>query len=299
MNYRKPLLLLVLLLCARAAAALDIFACEPEWAALAQELGGDQVDIFTATTALQDPHRIEARPSLIAKLRQADLLVCTGADLEAGWLPMLLRKAGNARVYAGQPGHFLAADYVSLKDAPARLDRAEGDVHPYGNPHIQTDPHNIARVASALAQRLSALDAANAAHYAERHAAFARNWKAAIARWEQQAAPLRGMPVVVQHKNWIYLSAWLGLVEVVALEPKPGVPASGGYLAEVLATLRERPAKLVLRAAYQDTQASDWLHAQTNLPLAELPFTVGGSEGAKDLYGLFDDTLTRLLQAAR
>lgn len=298
MNCKIPLLL-SLLLPAYSAAALDIFACEPEWAALARELGGERVAVFTATTALQDPHRIEARPSLIAQLRQAELLICTGADLEAGWLPMLLRKAGNTDVQPGRPGHFLAAPHVPLKDAPALLDRAAGDVHPYGNPHIQTDPRNIARVAAALAQRLTAIDAANAAHYAGRHAAFARDWDAAIARWEQRAAPLRGVHVAVQHKSWRYLSDWLGLVEVIALEPKPGVPASGSYLAEVLAAVRAQPTKFVMRAAYQDPQPADWLHTQTGMPVAELPFTVGGSEDADDLYGLFDATLTRLLKAAQ
>lgn len=299
MNRKHILLFFALLLSARVATALEVFACEPEWGALAQALGGERVDVFTATTALQDPHRIEARPSLIAKLRQADVLVCTGADLEAGWLPMLLRKAGNTKVQPGQPGYFLAAEHVHLKEIPARLDRAEGDVHAYGNPHIQTDPRNIAQVAAALAQRLAVLDAAGAAYYAEHHAAFARDWSAAIARWEQHATPLRGVPVVVQHKSWVYLADWLGLVDVAALEPKPGVPPSGGYLAEVLATLRARPAKLVIRAAYQDTQAADWLHAQTGLPVVELPFTVGGTDGARDLYGLFDDTLARLLKAVR
>ena len=295
----KSLLVILLLMPTYSAAALDIFACEPEWAALARELGGERVAVFTATTALQDPHRIEARPSLIAQLRRAELLICTGADLEAGWLPMLLRKAGNAEVQPGRPGHFLAAEHVPLKDAPAHLDRAAGDVHPYGNPHIQTDPRNIARVAAALAQRLAALDTANAAHYADRHAMFARDWDVALTRWEKRGAPLRGVHVVVQHKSWTYLSDWLGLVEVIALEPKPGVPASGGYLAEVLAAVRAQPAKLVMRAAYQDPQPADWLHAQTGVPVAELPFTVGGSEDADDLYGLFDDTLTRLLKTTQ
>lgn len=299
MRMNKILASFALLLTARSALALNVFACEPEWAALATELGGDAVTVYSATTAFQDPHQIQARPSLIAQIRKADLVICTGAELEAGWLPMLLRKAGNTRVQPGQPGHFLAAEHVQLKDMPVRLDRAEGDVHAYGNPHIQTDPRNIAQVAAALTQRFAALDAANAAQYTARHATFARDWTAAIARWERQAAPLRGVPIVVQHRSWVYLADWLGLVEVTALEPKPGVPPSSGYLAEVLATLRANPAKLVIRAAYQDTQAADWLHAQTNLPVVELPFTVGGSEGAKDLYGVFDDTLARLLKAVQ
>ena len=299
MKMQKILMMFTLLLIVRSAAAVDVFACEPEWAALAQELGGDRVEVFTASAALQDPHRIEARPTLIAKLRQADLLVCTGADLETGWLPMLLRKASNDRVQPGKPGHFLAAQHVPLKEIPARLDRAEGDVHAFGNPHIQTDPRNIAKVAQALAQRLAQIDASQSAFYAERHRAFAARWQAAMQRWEQQAAPLRGTPIVVQHKSWVYLQDWLGLVEVATLEPKPGVPPSSGYLAEVLTQQHQQPARMVIRAAYQDGRSSEWLSKQAGIPAVELPFTVGGNDNAKDLFTLFDATLTQLLAAIK
>jgi len=299
MKMQKILMMFTLLLIVRSAAAVDVFACEPEWAALAQELGGDRVEVFTASAALQDPHRIEARPTLIAKLRQADLLVCTGADLETGWLPMLLRKASNDRVQPGKPGHFLAAQHVPLKEIPARLDRAEGDVHAFGNPHIQTDPRNIAKVAQALAQRLAQIDASQSAFYAERHQAFAARWQAAMQRWEQQAAPLRSVPVVVQHKSWVYLQDWLGLVEVATLEPKPGIPPSSGYLAEVLTQLHQQPARMVIRAAYQDGRSSEWLSKQAGIPAVELPFTVGGNDNAQDLFALFDDTLAQLLGAIK
>lgn len=283
---------------APANAALRVFACEPEWAALAQELGGDRIAAFSATTARQDPHRIEARPSLIAKLRRADLLVCTGAELEIGWLPALLRAAANPAVQPGARGHFEAADYVPRLEVPARVDRAEGDVHPAGNPHIQTDPHNIARVADALAQRLAELDPPRADHYRTRHRDFSARWRAAIARWEQQAAPLRNTAVVVQHRGFPYLERWLGLRQVVALEPKPGLEPTAAHLAAVLAQLQRQPARMILRAAYSDDRASQWLAERAGLPAVMLPFTVGGSERATDLFGLFDDTLQRLREAA-
>ncbi|MBI5462590.1 MAG: zinc ABC transporter substrate-binding protein [Gammaproteobacteria bacterium] len=282
-----------------ALAALHVFACEPEWGALAQELGGDKVSVYNATTALQDPHQVQARPSLLAQVRKADLVVCTGAELEIGWLPLLLRQGGNDKVQPGKPGNFAAAESVRALEVPTRLDRSEGDVHPYGNPHIQTDPRNIAKVAQALATRLAEVDAAQATFYAARYQAFATRWQQAIARWEQQAAPLRGMPIVVQHKGWIYLQDWLGFTEVATLEPKPGIPPSSGYLASVLEQLRQQPARMVIRAAYQDAHASDWLSKQTGIAAVELPFPVGGTDGAQDLYGLFDDTLARLLSALK
>ena len=293
--------LAALLLCLplSAHAALNVFACEPEWGALALEIGGDAVKVYTATTAMQDPHRIEARPSLIAQTRRAHLVVCTGVELEGGWLPLLLRESGNAAVQPGRPGYFEAARSVTLLDKPALLDRSQGDVHAAGNPHIQTDPRNLARVGAALAQRLSEVDPAHAAAYQARWKAFSARWEAAIARWQQQGAPLRGMPVAVQHKSFTYLLNWLDLREVATLEPKPGVEPSLGYLAEVATRLKASPAKMVLRAAYQSPRASEWLAQRANIPAVALPFTVGGAPGADDLFGLFDVTLAELLKGAQ
>jgi zinc/manganese transport system substrate-binding protein len=280
-------------------AALSILATVPEWGALAQEIGGDKVKVSVATTPLQDPHHVEARPSLIARARGADLVVATGAELEVGWLPLVLQQAGNSKVQPGQRGYFEATSAVPLLGKPQKLDRAEGDVHPFGDPHVQTDPRNIARVAEALAARMAELDAANAAYYRDRLKSFSGRWSAAIARWQQQAAPLKGAPVVVQHKAFTYLIAWLGLREVAALEPKPGIEPTTAHLSEVLALLQKEPAKMVLRAAYQGDQASQWLAQRTKINVVTLPFTVGGTEGAKDLFGLFDDTVKRLVDGNR
>jgi len=299
---RRPLLLALLaaplaLLALPAHAALHVFACEPEWGALAQELGGSLVDVTVATNALQDPHQIQAKPSLIARTRNADLLVCTGAELEIGWLPVLLQQSGNAKVQQGQPGNFAAADFVKKLEVPSLLDRSQGDVHAAGNPHIQTDPRNIALVATALGARLAQIDPAHAADYAKMQASFASRWQQAIARWTTQAAPLKGTPVVSQHKAFVYLYDWLGLKEVAVLEPKPGVEPTATHLQEVLATLKATPAKMVLYSAYQDPRPSEWLARNAGIAVVKIPFTVGGSDAAKDLFGLFDDTIARLLAA--
>lgn len=295
---KRLLTLFVLWLPITAHAALNVFACEPEWAALAQAIGGDAVRVHSATTARQDPHRIEARPSLIAQMRRADLVVCSGAGLEDGWLPVLLREAGNARVQPGRPGHFEAARFVALLEKPVVLDRAQGDVHADGNPHLHTDPRNIARVGAALATRMGELDPAAAAAYQSRWQDFATRWDAAIVRWTRRAAPLRDMPVAVQHKSFSYLIAWLGLREVATLESKPGVEPSVSHLARVAAQLQATPVRAVLRAAYQSARPADWLAARTGVPALALPYTVGGSARAADLFGLFDDTIDLLLQAA-
>jgi zinc/manganese transport system substrate-binding protein len=295
----STLLAAALLLAQPAHAVLRVLACEPEWGALAQELGGALVEVSVATTALQDPHQIQAKPSLIARARNADLVVCTGAELEIGWLPVLLQQSGNAKVQAGQPGNFAAAEGVRKLDVPGQLDRAQGDVHAAGNPHIQTDPRIIGQVALALGARLQQVDPAHAAEYARRQADFSARWQQAMARWAAQAAPLRGLPVVSQHKAFVYLYDWLGMREVAVLEPKPGVEPSASHLQAVQAALKATPARLVLYAAYQDSRPSDWLSHNAGLPAVKIPFTVGGSEGAMDLFGLFDDTLARLLAAVR
>src|SRR3954467_6277071 len=144
-----------------ALAALNVFACTPEWGSLAKELGGDKATVYVATTALQDPHRIEARPSLIARARSADLMVCTGAELEIGWVPLLQTQSGNPKIQPGQPGYFEAASAISLIEKPDRADRSMGDVHAAGNPHLHLDPRNVAAVAAALAARIAGLDAAD------------------------------------------------------------------------------------------------------------------------------------------
>ena len=278
-------------------AALQVFATVPEWGALAREIGGDKVSVFAATTALQDPHRIQARPSLLAQARRADLVVATGADLEVGWLPLVIRDSGNANIQPGRPGYFEAARFVTLLDVPVVLDRAHGDVHAAGNPHIQLDPRNLFRIGEALAARLAELDPPNAQAYLAGYKAFAGKWQAAIARWEKEALPLRGVPVLVHHDSFIYLANWLGFKTVGTLEPKPGIEPTSGQLSGLVARQQNAPAKMVLRTAYQSAGPSLWIAEKTGIPAVMLPFTVGGTPEAGDLSGLFDDTVQRLLKA--
>jgi len=292
---KKILFAAFILLSTSAHAALNVFACEPEWAALTQQLAGDKASIYTATGALQDPHRVEARPSLIARARRAGLLVCTGAELEVGWLPVVLRESGNSAIQPGSAGHFEAASFVHMLEVPTLLDRANGDVHAAGNPHIQTDARNFLPVATALSQRLAQLDPANSAYYQQRLTAFDQQWRAAISRWEKQAAPLKGVAIVAQHQGFPYLNDWLGLHQVATLEPKPGMEPSASYLGKVLNSLQHQPARMVLRAAYQSDRPSAWIADRAHINAVELPYTVGANDASKDLYSLFDDTIQRLL----
>ncbi len=282
-----------------AQAALKVLATTPDWASLVTELGSDKVNVYTATSAFQDVHRVDAKPSLVARARTADLVVATGADLEIGWMPVLLQDSGNTKIQPGSPGYFEAAPLVHLLEVPSAVDRSMGDIHPLGNPHVTLDPHNIAIIAKALSARLILLDSSNAAFYAMRGEDFQKRWAAATAQWEAKAAALRSVGVVVIHRDQVYLCNWLGLKELAAIEPKPGVPPSAGYLAELVTKLAATPPKMILRNAYNDPKAADWLSQRIHAPVVLLPYSVGGTPAAKDLFGLFDDTLNRLLAVAK
>ena len=278
-----------------AVAALNVFACEPEWAALAQELAGDKAVVYSATTALQDAHRIEARPSLIARIRSADLVVCSGSELEIGWLPLLLTQSGNNRIQPGSPGYLEASQAVARLEIPKVLDRALGDIHPSGNPHVHLDPGNIATIAEVITGRLLRLDPVNAESYKTRADSFRMRWQAAIQRWQQQAAALRNVPVVVYHKDMSYFIQWAGMRQAGSLEPKPGIPPTAAHLAELVERMKRDPAKVIVYSPYNGSRAAEFLSERTGIPAVMLPFTVGGSSGAKDLFGLFDDTIARLM----
>ncbi|HEU4517538.1 MAG TPA: zinc ABC transporter substrate-binding protein [Steroidobacteraceae bacterium] len=280
-------------------AAVRVLASTADWGALTGELGGERVDVYTATTAMQDVHRVEAKPSLVARARTADLLVVNGAELEAGWLPILLQESGNAKIQRGAPGYFEATSAVPLIEVPSKLDRAMGDIHPLGNPHIQLDPRNIAAVAKALTAKLAAVDPAGSDYYAARGAEFGKRWADAMARWQSKAAPLRNLPVVIMHRDQAYLCRWLELRELAAIEPKPGVPPSAGYLGQLVQKLSATPPKMILLNAYNDPKAAKWLSERVHEPTVVLPFSVGGSPAAKDLFGLFDDTIDKLLGAVK
>jgi zinc/manganese transport system substrate-binding protein len=278
-------------------AQLNIFATVPEWGALAEELGGEKVKVYIATNALQDPHRVQARPSLLARARGAKLIIATGADLEIGWLPLLQRDSGNPDILPGKIGMFEASQYVRLLGVPASIDRSMGDVHAAGNPHIQTDPRNFLPIARALAERLAQLDFANSNFYQERLQKFLVKWQINIKRWATNASSLRGEKIWVQHDGFLYLNDWLGLIQVGTLEATPGLDPSVAHLSAVLQKQSQLQGKMVITSAYAGDAASKWFSERAGVPLVVLPFTVGGNKEAATLETYFENTIARLLQA--
>ncbi|MDR1694255.1 MAG: zinc ABC transporter substrate-binding protein [Lactobacillaceae bacterium] len=277
-----------------ARAEINIFACETEWAALAEELGGDKVSVFSATTALQDPHTIAARPSLISKIRNADMLVCSGGGLEAGWLPILLQKAGKTSIQANGDASIIAVDYVRRLEVPKQVDRSMGDVHPDGNPHVHLNPNNLLVVSDIISEKLIAQDTENKAFYESRLNSFKEKMTAKIKAWEKQAAPLKNTAVIANHKNMSYLFDWLGMNAVENLEPKPGVPPTSKHLSELVNTVKNKDVKLIVYAPYESKKPANWLSNETDVPAAQLPYTVGGNN-TSDLFQLFDETIKIML----
>ena len=277
------------------AAALNIFTCEPEWNSLVQELGGERVKSYSATTAYQDPHHIEARPSLIAKVRRADLIICSGAELEIGWLPLLLRQASNNKVLPGTLGHFEAAAMVQRLEIPQKLDRSQGDVHASGNPHVHLDPRRIAIIAKALTERLIKIDNQGKILYQNRFNDFNQRWQNAILKWQAKAKPLVGKNIIVHHRDWVYLFDWLNINIAGALEPKPGLPTTIGHLSKLKQSLDNNSVSMIIYTAHQNPRSAKRFSKMTQLPAIQLPYTVGGHKKVTDLFSLFDVTLDKML----
>ena len=292
------LLIILLVIPVTSFSKIDVFACAPEWGALAEEIGGDNVNVFTASKASQDVHHLRAKPSFLARMRKTDLVFCTGASLESGWLPILLQKAGSAKVQHGQVGHLMASDYVKMLEIPKSVDRSMGDVHSEGNPHIHLNPHNLILIADELAKRLILLLPEQESSILKNNEKFKESWQQKIQNWEEQAKPLSNKNVVVYHQNWIYLLNWLDLNRISALEPVPGIPPRVSHLETVLASVKNHDIKAILLTPYQQNNAAAWLSKHADIPVTTLPYTVGGSEKAKDLESLFDETVQILLDVS-
>lgn len=285
---------------ATARADLKVFACLPEWAALTKEIGGDSVTIFTAVSPTANPEEVSASPALISALSSADLLVCTGGGLEDGWLETALQRAQNPKLGKGQPGRFLAAEYVKFLSEHGhshgkKPGNAAAHAHGEGNPHVQGDPRRVRTIAGRLARKMIDLDAKNAGAYGDRAKKLVADLGTLISELEKKAAPLKGAHVVVQHEHSDYFLDWLKMEAVAVIEPDPGVPPGPADLARVVETATKQKAKFVIHAAYEDPRPSKYVTERVKIPLVKLPFTVGGTEDAKTLADFYRATVDRML----
>ncbi len=300
----RPLALLLaaaaLALPLRAAAAVKVVATVPGLAALAREVGGDKVDVESLSRGTQDPHFVDANPMLAVKLRNADLLVDVGLELEIGWLPPLVNQSRNPDIQPGGKRRLTAASAVRVLDVPTGpVDRSLGDLHPAGNPHFLTDPRRALDVARAIADRLAALDGAGAAAYGKRFSEFQARLQADIARWDQALAPARGKKIFTHHRTFTYFLDWSGIVSAGELEPRPGVPPPPSHLAELVVLARREGVRADVVEDYYDTRSDDVVASHAGIKVVRIPGDVGGEPGI-DSYPKFMDTIvTRVAGALR
>lgn len=280
-------------------AKLKVFACFPEWGALVKELGGSSVEVFTAVTALVNPDHVTVTPELLASLKTADLLVCTGGGFEDEWLPSALDRVQNTKLTEGQPGRFFASDFVKMMEDDHHDEgekKEEGHLHEGGNPHVQGDPHRIRAIAGQLGKRMIELDKTDAATYSENTKKFVKEIGALAKELEQKAAPLRGVNIVAQHEHSVYLLGWLHLHSAAIVEPEVGIPPGPGDLARIIELVPRDNVKFVIHAAYEDPRPSKYVTERAGIPLVKVPFTVGGTDGGGPTYAAFyRDSVERLL----
>ncbi|MCY1076931.1 metal ABC transporter substrate-binding protein [Archangium lansingense] len=277
-----------------ARADLKVVTTLPDLAALAKAVGGEHVQVTALSLPTQDPHFVDARPSLALDVNRADLLIAIGLELEVGWLPALQNGARNTRILAGSPGYLEAAQFVRTLEVPAtRVDRSQGDVHAGGNPHFLYDPRAAAAVAKGIAERMASLDQKHAADYRANLAKFTAELEKARTGWEQRLAGLKGAPVVAYHRTTAYLSDWLGFETIAYLEPKPGIPPNPAHVAQVLGQARQRKARFILQEDYYPTTTSKLVASKIPAPL--VLFTSGTDfRGGQTYIQHLEDLVTKL-----
>src|SRR3954470_7471865 len=306
MSYRSKLMA-VLLACslvfalpAHAAKKLNVITATTDLASLAQEVGGDKIDVEAIAKGYQDPHFVEAKPSFLLKLRHADLLVVVGLDLEIGWLPPLITQSGNPHIQPASAGYLDASQFAEILEQPeGAVSRAMGDVHPLGNPHYWLDPENGRRVAKAIQGKLAELDPSNAAYYAQRQADFDKRLTEAAQRWAAQMAPYKGVKVVTYHRSWPNFTDAFGLQVIGYVEPKPGIPPTPQHTLDVINAMKAQKVMIIMVEPYFELKTPNSIASNTGAKVLVMPPSVGGVPPASDYFKLFDTDIGMLIAAIK
>ena len=283
---------------ASAAGKLQIMTATTDLAALAHEIGGDRVEVESVARGYQDPHFVEAKPSFLLKLRHADLLIVVGLELEIGWLPPLISQSTNPKIQVGAPGYFDASRFAKILEIPTGVvTRAEGDVHPLGNPHYWLDPENGLRIAKGIQNKLSEMRPADAAYFAERYNSFEQRIKQADEKWLAEMKPYSGRKVVTYHRSWPNFAEHFGLNVVGYVEPRPGIPPSPQHTVELIGLMKRDGVKVILVEPYFDLKTPNAIARDTGAKVVVLMPSVGGEKEITDYFKLFDYDIAKLKQA--
>ena len=283
------------------AVALTLLATEParadlkvatsltDLASVAQFVGGKHVTAQSLSRGFEDPHFVPAKPSLMKAIQHADVFISSGLELDSGWLPLVLPGSRNPKIQPGAKGFIDASQGVTVLEKPSgNVSRAEGDVHPLGNPHYYLDPKALEVVADHLAEAFSQLDAANAADYAANAKAFDARMETSLDKWQKQMAPYRGASIVPYHKNFIYFADRFGIKLFGTVEPKPGIPPSPKYISELAESMKKAGVKVVTYQPYYNAEASKQVAQRAGGIAIEVPTECGGVSGTDDVFAKFD-----------
>jgi ABC-type Zn uptake system ZnuABC Zn-binding protein ZnuA len=277
---------------------LDVVTSTTDLRDIAQEVGGTRVSVINISEGYQDPHFVEAKPSFILKLRDADVFAFVGLDLEIGWMPLLVQGARNSKIQRGGSGYLDVSRAIPVLDIPSgNVDRSQGDVHPLGNPHYWLDPENGRRIARLFQQRFAQLDPAGASTYAANEKAFEAKVNAAERSWTDERAKMKGKPIVAWHTSWKYFAEYAGVNIVGFMEPKPGVPPSPSHLASLILTMKRTGAKVIVMEPFYDRKMADFVASKTGATVLVLPPSVGGVKGINDYVQLLDYDLKKVAAA--
>ena len=281
-----------------AASKIQVMTATTDLAALAQEVGGDKIEVESVARGYQDPHFVDAKPSFLLKLKRADLLIVVGLDLEIGWLPPLINQSTNPKIQVGAPGYFDASRFAHILEIPTgQVTRAEGDVHPLGNPHYWLDPENGLRIAKGIAAKLSGMHPGDAAYFAQRYADFEQRLKQADQRWQEEMKPYAGRKMVTYHRSWPNFAEHFHLDVVGYVEPRPGIPPSPQHTVELIQQMKRDNVKVIVVEPYFDLKTPNSIARETGGQVIVLPPSVGGEKEITDYFKLFDYDIGKLKQA--
>jgi len=282
----------------RADSKLQVMTATTDLASLAEEVGGDKVSVESVARGYQDPHFVEAKPSFLLKLRKADLLIVVGLQLEIGWLPPLITQSGNPRIQIAAPGYFDASQYAQILEIPTgQVTRAEGDVHPLGNPHYWLDPENGLRIAKAIQNKLSEMRPADVAYFAQRYASFEQRLKEADQKWLAEMKPYAGRKIVTYHRSWPNFAKHFNLDVVGYVEPRPGIPPSPQHTLQLIGQMKREGVKIIAVEPYFDLKTPNAVARETGGLVVVLMPSVGGDKEITDYFKLFDYDIAKLKQA--
>ena len=295
MNIRNLVVAAAFFVSAPAMAQLKVVTSSTDLYDIATAVGGDKIKATHIEQGYQDPHFVEAKPSFILQLQKADVFAFVGMDLEVGWMGPLIDGARNPKIRPGGSGYVDVSKAITALDVPkGSIDRSQGDVHPYGNPHYWLDPDNGRKIARMFKQKFTELDPRNAAIYERNEGAFREKLNAAEKTWAPLVAQIKGKPVVAWHTSWRYFAEYNGMDIVAFMEPKPGVPPSASHLASVIAKIKQTGAKAIVMEPFYDKKVGEMVSRQTGAKLLVLPTSVGGVKDAKDYISLITYNLTQL-----